>query len=122
MWILSSATVAGGLGNGILGDISNFPIRPGRRNQFNFGFQQSLGSLLVIDGDYFYKRTNNAYDFNVLFNTSVTFPISWQTSKLDGVSARINLTNYKGLSAFMVAGHTRSRYFPPARGGVSFMF
>jgi hypothetical protein len=118
--ILSSATGAGGLGNGILGDTSNLPLRPGRRNQFNFGFQQSLGSHLVLDGDYFNKRTNNAYDFNVLFNTSVTFPISWQTSKLDGVSARINLTDYKGLSAFMVAGHTRARYFPPESGGLFF--
>jgi hypothetical protein len=118
--ILSSATGAGGLGNGILGDTSNLPLSPGRRNQYNFGFQQSLGSHLVVDGDYFYKRTNNAYDFNVLLNTSVTFPISWQTSKLDGVSARINLTNYKGLSAFMVAGHTRARYFPPESGGLFF--
>jgi hypothetical protein len=107
--ILSSATGAGGLGNGVLGDTSNLPLLPGRRNQFNFGFQQALGSHLVVDGDYFYKRTHNAYDFNVLFNTSVTFPISWATSKLDGVSARINLTNYKGFSAFMVAGHQAVR-------------
>jgi hypothetical protein len=118
--ILSSATGAGGLGNGALGDTSNLPLSPGRRHQLNFGFQQSLGSHLLLDGDYFYKRTNNAYDFNVLFNTSVTFPISWQTSKLDGISARINLTNYKGLSAFMVAGHTRARYFPPESGGLFF--
>jgi hypothetical protein len=118
--VLSSATGAGGLGNGILGDTSNLPLLPGRRHQFNVGFQQALGSHVILDGDYFYKRTNNAYDFNVLFNTSVTFPISWQTSKLDGVSARINLTNYKGLSAFMVAGHTRSRYFPPESGGLFF--
>jgi hypothetical protein len=118
--ILSSATGAGGLGNGVLGDTSNLPLLPGRRNQFNFGFQQALGSHLVVDGDYFYKRTHNAYDFNVLFNTSVTFPISWETSKLDGVSARINLTNYKGFSAFMVAGHTRARYFPPESGGLFF--
>ncbi|HEV7743753.1 MAG TPA: carboxypeptidase regulatory-like domain-containing protein [Pyrinomonadaceae bacterium] len=118
--VLSSATGAGGLGNGILGDTSNLPLLPGRRHQFNVGFQQAIGSHLILDGDYFYKRTNNAYDFNVLFNTSVTFPISWQMSKLDGVSARINLTNYKGLSAFMVAGHTRSRYFPPESGGLFF--
>jgi hypothetical protein len=103
--ILSSATGAGGLGNGILGDTSNLPLLPGRRHQFNAGFQQALGSHLVLDGDYFYKRTNNAYDFNALFN---------------GVSARINLTNYKGLSAFMVAGHTRARYFPPESGGLFF--
>lgn len=118
--ILSSTTGAGGLANGILGDTSNQPLLPGRRNQFNVGLQQALGSHLIFDGDYFYKRTNNAYDFNVLFNTSVTFPISWQTSKLDGFSARLNLTNFKGLSGFMVAGHTRSRYFPPESGGLFF--
>src|SRR5258706_7319729 len=72
--------------------------------------------------DYFIKRTNNAYDFNVLFNTSVTFPISWQKSKVDGASLRLNLTNYKGLSAFIVAGHTRARFFPPETGGVVFHF
>ena len=118
--ILSSATGAGGLANGVLGDTSNLPLLPGRRHQFNVGFQQALGHLVVIDGDYFYKRTNNAYDFNVLLSTSVTFPISWQMSKLDGVSARVNLTNYKGLSAFMTAGHTRARYFPPESGGLFF--
>jgi hypothetical protein len=118
--ILSSATGAGGLANGILGDTSNQPLRPGRRNQFNVGFQQAVGKYLIVDGDYFNKRTTNAYDFNVLFNTSITFPISWQKSKLDGASLRVNLTNYKGLSAFMVAGHTRARFFPPESGGLFF--
>jgi hypothetical protein len=118
--ILSSATGAGGLANGVLGDTSNLPLLPGRRNQFNAGFQQAIGKHLVVDVDYFNKRTTNAYDFNVLFNTSVVFPISWQRSKLDGVSSRINFTNYKGLSAFTVLGHTRARYFPPESGGLFF--
>ena len=118
--ILSSVTGAGGLANGVLGDTSNLPLLPGKRNQFNVGFQQAVGSHVVIDVDYFNKRTTNAYDFNVLFNTSVVFPISWQRSKLDGVSGRINFTNYKGFSAFMVAGHTRARYFPPESGGLFF--
>lgn len=118
--ILSNATGTGGLANGTFGDTSNELLRPGRRNQFNIGFQQAIGSHFVIDGDYFNKRTTNAYDFNVLFNTSLTFPISWQKSKVDGVSMRVNLTNYKGLSAFMVAGHTRARFFPPESGGLFF--
>jgi hypothetical protein len=118
--ILSSATGAGGLANGILGDTSNLPLKPGRRTQYNVGFQQALGKYVIVDADYFNKRTNNAYDFNVLFNTSVTFPISWQASKLDGVSLRVNLANYKGLSAFTVAGHTRARFFPPESGGLFF--
>jgi hypothetical protein len=118
--ILSSATGAGGLANGILGDTSNLPLQPGRRNQFNVGLQQGIGKHIVLDADYFNKHTRNAYDFNVLFNTSVTFPISWQQSKLDGVSFRANLANYHGLTAFMVAGHTRARFFPPESGGLFF--
>jgi len=118
--VLSSATGAGGLANGVLGDTSNLPLRPGTRSQFNAGFQQAIGKYIMLDADYFNKRTNNAYDFNVLLNTSVAFPISWQNSKLDGASLRINLTNYKGLTAFMVAGHTRARFFPPETGGLFF--
>ncbi|HBB94098.1 MAG TPA: TonB-dependent receptor [Blastocatellia bacterium] len=118
--ILSSVTGAGGLANGILGDTSNLPLQPGRRHQFNVGFQQAIGKYIVLDADYFNKRTTNAYDFNVLFNTSVTFPISWQQSKLDGVSFRANLANYHGLTAFVVAGHTRARFLPPESGGLFF--
>jgi hypothetical protein len=118
--ILSSVTGAGGLANGVLGDASNLPLRPGARTQVNAGFQQAIGKRLLLDMDYFIKRTNNAYDFNVLSNTSVTFPISWQKSKVDGASLRLNLTNYKGLSAFIVAGHTRARFFPPETGGLFF--
>ena len=118
--VLSSATGAGGLANGVLGDTSNLPLRPGTRSQFNIGFQQAIGKYIVLDADYFNKRTNNAYDFNVLLNTSVAFPISWKESKLDGGSLRINLTNYKGLTAFVVAGHTRARFFPPETGGLFF--
>ena len=118
--VLSSVTGAGGLANGILGDTTNLPLRPGIRSQFNVGFQQGVGKYIVVDFDYFNKRTNNAYDFNALLNTSVAFPISWQKSKLDGASLRINLANYKGLTAFTVAGHTRARFFPPETGGLFF--
>jgi len=118
--LLSNATGAGGLANGIFGDVSTLPLRPGTRSQFNAGFQQGIGKYIILDFDYFNKRTNNAYDFNALLNTSIAFPIAWQKSKLDGASFKFNLTNYKGLTAFMTAGHTRARFFPPETGGLFF--
>jgi hypothetical protein len=119
--ILSSATGAGGLADGVLdSSTSNLPLKPGRRNQFNAGIQQGIGRYIIVDADYFWKYTNNAYDFNVILNTPITFPISWSKSKLDGVAVRVNLANYKGLSAYFVAGHTRARYFPPESGGLFF--
>lgn len=118
--VLSSATGAGGLANGILGDASNQSLQPGRRNQFNFGLEQGVGKYVVIDADYFFKFTNNAFDFNALLNTPLTFPISWSKAKIDGLSLRVNLTNYKNFSAFFVGGHSRARFFPPESGGLFF--
>jgi len=94
------------------------PIRPGRRNQFNTGLQQAIGRYLLIDADYFWKYTHNAYDFDVLLNTTITFPIAWHNSKLDGVTGRISTTNLRGFQAYWTFGHTRARYFPPENGGL----
>ena len=115
--ILSSGTGGGGLAENVFGSESA-PIRPGARNQFNAGFQQGIGRWIVIDADYFWKYTHNAYDFAVLFNTPITFPIAWHNSKLDGVTARISTINIHGFQAYMTLGHTRARYFPPENGGL----
>lgn len=115
--ILSSGTGEGGLAQNVFGSNST-PIRPGSRNQFNAGLQQRLGRWVIVDGDYFWKYTHNAYDFSVLFNTPIAFPIAWHNSKLDGVTARVSTINIHGLTAYLTLGHTRARYFPPEVGGL----
>jgi hypothetical protein len=47
-----------------------------KRNQAEFGVQQGLGRWVLLDFGYFIKRTTNAYDFGVLFDTPIAFPIS----------------------------------------------
>jgi hypothetical protein len=115
--ILSSGTGGGGLAENVFGSTST-AIKPGARNQFNTGFQQSIGRWLVIDADYFWKFTHNAYDFSVLFNTPITFPIAWHNSKLDGVDGRISTIDLHGFQAYLTLGHTRARFFPPENGGL----
>ncbi len=115
--LLSSATGVGGLDQNIFG-AQAVPIPPGSRNQFNIGLQQAVGRYLLIDADYFWKYTNNAYDFSTLLNTSITFPIAWNKSKLDGVTGRVSTTNLRGFQAYWTFGHTRARYFPPETGGL----
>lgn len=106
---------------GILGMTTDEPLHIGRRNQYNVGLKQQIGKYISIDADYFWKFTQNAYDFNVILNTPITFPIAWAQSKLDGLSFRVNLANYKNLSAFYVAGTSRARFFPPETGGLFFV-
>jgi hypothetical protein len=115
--ILSGGTGSGGLAAHVFGSQSA-PIQPGARNQFNTGFQQRIAHWLIVDGDYFWKYTHNAYDFAVLFNTPITFPIAWHNSKLDGVTARVSTIDLHGFQTYLTLGHTRARYFPPETGGL----
>jgi hypothetical protein len=51
-------------------------------------------------------------------NTTITFPVSWQKSKLDGLTGRIATANLGGFQGSWTFGHTRARYFPPETGGL----
>ena len=104
-----------GLG-GVFGD--GQILEPGRRNQGEFGVQQAFGDWVVADFGYFIKRTDNAYDFGVLFDTPIVFPISWDHSKIDGFTGKVNLIEHHGFSAFVVMGHTSAIFSPPGNGGI----
>src|SRR6202790_5001645 len=94
------------------------PPPPGVRNEGELGVQQGLGRWLVIDFGYFNKHTVNAYDFNVLFNTPLAFPVAWDHSRLNRFTVRINLVEHGGFSAFTILAHTNAIYSPPGVGGV----
>src|SRR5579883_1730275 len=115
--ILSSGTGGGGLAENVFGSESR-PLKPGNRNEFDGGLQQGINGWIIIDGDYFWKYTHNAFDFSVFFNTPITFPIAWHNSKVDGVTARVSTVNLHGFQAYLTLGHTRARYFPPEVGGL----
>ena len=109
--------LSSGLGAEVLTGTAT-PPQPGRRNQIEVGVQQSLSHWIVVDVGYFNKRTDNAYDFNVLFNTPIFFPVAWDHSQIDGFTSRVNLIEHRGFSAFVVMAHTNAIYFPPGVGGV----
>ena len=118
--LLSSASGVGGLASNVFGAFASEPLKPGSRNQFNAGLQQAFGRYLLVDADYFWKYTDSAYDFDLLFNTPIAFPISWRKSKLDGVGVRISTTDLHGFQAYATMGHTRARFFGPETGGLIF--
>ena len=102
--------------NGLFGDSQ--PVPPGRRHQVEVGIQQGVGRWLVADFGYFNKLTDNGYDFGVLFNTPIAFPVAWDHSRIDGFTGRLNLVEHRGFSAFVVMAHTNAIYSPPGVGGI----
>ena len=90
----------------------------GFRNEFHAGLQQAFGKYLVVDGEYIWKYTHNAYDFSVLGNTPITFPIDWHNSKIPGFLLRASVPNFHGFTALVVMSSVAARYFPPQVGGL----
>ncbi len=92
-------------------------LQPGFKNEFHAGLQQAFGKNLVISGDYIWKYTHNAFDFSVLGNTPITFPIDWHNSKIPGFALRADVPNFHNLSAFVVMSSVAARFFPPQVAG-----
>ena len=93
------------------------PLQPGYRNEIHAGLEQAFGKHLVLSGEWITKYTRNAYDFSVLGNTPLTFPIEWYKSKIPGYAGRIDLTNIHGLTAEVVMSSVAARFFTPQIGG-----
>lgn len=102
--------------NGLFGTGNPLPV--GKRNEVEVGGQKAIGKWAVVDLGYYDKHTDNGYDFNVLFNTPIVFPISWTTSHVYGFEGRVNLIEHGGFSAFFVMATTNAIYSPPSTGGI----
>ncbi|HEY1580687.1 MAG TPA: TonB-dependent receptor [Terracidiphilus sp.] len=92
-------------------------LQPGFRNEFHAGFQQAFGKYAVVSGEYIWKYTHNAFDFSVLGNTPITFPIDWHNSKIPGFALRADVPNFHNFTAFVVMSSVAARFFPPQSAG-----
>jgi hypothetical protein len=116
--LIVSSAVTNPVLSALFGQSTVSQIPAGQRNEFHAGFQQAFGRFLVVDADYLWKYTHNAYDFSDLLNTPIFFPISWHNSKISGPSVRVSVPNFHGFSAFTVLGHASARFFDPQVGGL----
>ena len=98
--------------------VSTTPLSPGTRNEFHAGLEQAFSRYLVVDGEYIWKYTQRAFDFSILGDSPITFPIEWAKSKIPGFALRASVPNLHGLTAFVVMSSVASRFFGPQVAGV----
>jgi len=91
--------------------------QPGFRNEFHAGFQQAFGKRVVVSGEYIWKYTHNAFDFSVLGNTPITFPIDWHNSKIPGYALHVEIPEFHNVSAYVVMSSVAARFYPPQVAG-----
>ena len=84
---------------------------------FTLDCSNRLRSTWSLSGDYIWKYTHNAFDFAVLGNTPITFPIDWHNSKIPGFDLRVDVPTVHNFSAFVVMSSVKARFFPPQVAG-----
>lgn len=102
-----------------LGATDSAVLNTGHRNQFNVGFETPT-RYFSLSGEYLWKFTYRAYDFDVLLNSPLTFPTQFRKSKIDGGLVRLTLNPIHNFNGFATISHVRSRLFGPELGGISF--
>jgi hypothetical protein len=112
-----------GCGNAVLNPLllcsssATNPLSVGFRNEFHAGLEQAFGKYLVFSGEWISKYTHNGFDFSVLGNTPITYPIEWHNSKIPGYAGRVSVPEVHGFSALMVFSSVAARFFPPQIAG-----
>lgn len=94
------------------------PIHPGWRNEFHVGLQQAFGRYLVLNAEYIWKYTHNAFDFGIVGATPIYFPIEWASSKIPGFAIRASVPDFHGLTAFVTMSGVAARFFLPQVAGL----
>jgi hypothetical protein len=51
---------------------------------------------IQIDAEYFWKFIEGAYDFDVILNTPLAFPVQFRKSRIDGGLVRVRLPELHG--------------------------
>ena len=91
---------------------------PVSATSFMPAFSRPSARHVVVSGEYIWKYTHNAFDFSVLGNTPITFPIDWHNSKIPGLCASRGCSgNFHDFSAYVVMSSVAARFFPPQVAG-----
>ena len=118
--VLASSTGSGGFGGGVLGSIGGAPLATAHRQQVDAGVQQTLWHGVQIDGEYFWKRTTGAYDFDVILNTPLAFPVQFARSQIGGGLLRVSSPTTGVWHWYATVSHSRALLYGPELGGLRF--
>jgi hypothetical protein len=112
--LLSSAAAGFGLG-GVEGAI---PLPATRGNFFEVGLRKPLGNRLRADISHYWRTFHNPIDDDVFLNTGISFPITFDTARIQGTEVRLEMPRWRNISAFGSYSNMVGTASSPVTGGL----
>ncbi len=94
------------------------PVPAARANYYEVGFRKSIGSVLRLDVNHYWRDFSNYYDDDVFLNTGIGFPISFDGARIEGTEVRLEMPRYRGLSAYLSYSNMLGTATSPVTGGL----
>jgi outer membrane receptor for Fe3+-dicitrate len=112
--LLSSA--AGGFGLGSVEGV--IPVPANRGNFFEVGLRKPLGNHLRADISHYWRTFRNFIDDDVFLNTGVSFPITFDTARIQGTEVRLEIPPWRNISGFASYSNMVGTASSPVTGGL----
>ena len=100
------------------GQLGVKPILPDTEHVFEAGVQQQISKYMRLTVSAYNKQIRNFSDKDQFFDTGVIFPISIFAGRVNGLEARLDTSEWRGLSGYLSYANSRSFGVTPINGGL----
>ena len=98
--------------------VVRLPVKPSLGNYFEVGASKEIRKTLRADMNYFHRGVSNFADDDLLLNTSIGFPISFQRASIYGAEAKIEAPVWKRFSSWASYSYMVGHAYLPVTGGL----
>src|SRR6185503_9083693 len=98
--------------------VLRLPVRPSRGHFFDLGFSKSLGGRARLDVSAYWRNLTNFADDDLLLNTGVGFPTTFQSATVRGAEARVDLPRWGRVSGAISYAYMVGEGSLPVTGGL----
>jgi len=112
--LLSSSTAAAGLNTISL----QLPVRPSVGDYYEAGITKVFQNRLRLAANYFRRTVNNYADDDQINNTTISYPIAFQSAIIYGAEANVELLPTHGFSGFLSYSYEVGNAWFPVTGGL----
>jgi len=98
----------------------NLPVKPSAGDYYEAGFTRVFLSHLKIGSNYFRRVVDNYADDSQIFNTTISFPISFRKAILYGAEGKVEIPEWHKFSGFGSYSYIVGNAWFPVTGGLFF--
>ena len=96
----------------------NLAVPSSRAHFFEIGLRRTFGNALRLDLNHYWRTFRNYIDDDVFLNTGVSFPITFDTARIEGTEVRLELPRWRRVSSYLSYSNMLGRATSPVTGGL----